>query len=87
MRITIAVHGSLQKTSAVGRDEMSITVPDVGGVRIRDLLETLNIWEEEIRQITLDGRRARLDTGLRNRMRIEFFPKSRRLSSHPRQAR
>jgi hypothetical protein len=81
VRITIAVHGTPQKTSAVGRDEMSITVPDAGGVRIRDLLETLNIWEEEIGQVTLNGRRVRLDTTLRTRMRIEFLPKSRRLAS------
>jgi hypothetical protein len=75
VRITIAVHGSLQRTSTVGREEMTITVPDHGSFRIRDLLENLYIVEDEIKQIIVNGRRDRLDGGLRNRMRLEFFPR------------
>jgi len=77
MRITIAVHGHFRQTSAVGQDELSVTLPDAGGMRIRDLLETLNIFEEEIKQISLNGKQARLDTKLRGRARLELFPKRR----------
>jgi hypothetical protein len=75
MRITIAVHGHLRETSAVGQDEMTFTLPDADGLRVRDLLETLNIIEEEIRQLTCNGRHGRLDEAVRHRMKIEFFPR------------
>jgi len=77
MRITIRVHGHLCETSAVGKDELTFSLPDASGVRIRDLLETLNIVEEEVREVTLDSRRVRMDRPLHGRMRIEFFPKRR----------
>ena len=75
MRITIAVHGHFCQTSAVGNEEMTVTLPDAGGLRIRDLLETLNIVEEEIRQITISGRPARLDESVRHRTKVEFYPR------------
>ncbi len=77
MRITVSVHGHFRSTSSIGQDEMSFTLPDGGGLRVRDLLETLNIVEEEIRQITLNGRSGRLDEPVRHRMRLEFFPRER----------
>ena len=77
MRITIAVHGHFKSTSSVGNDEMSFTLPDADGLRIRDLLETLNIVEEEIRQVTFNGRNGRLDEAVRHRARLEFFPRER----------
>lgn len=77
MRVTITVHGHLRQTSGVGQDELSFTLPDTGGMRIRDLLETLNIFEEEVKEITMNGQRARMDTTLRTRSKIEFFPKRR----------
>jgi len=77
MRITVAVHGHLRQTSGVGHDEMSFTLPDAGGLRIRDILETLNIWEEEVKEVVLNGRKARMDSTLRGRVRLEFFPKRR----------
>jgi hypothetical protein len=75
MRITIAVHGHLRHTSSVGQDELSFTLPDTGGMRVRDVLETLNIFEEEVKDVRLNGKPARMDTILRTRSRIEFFPK------------
>lgn len=77
MRVTITVHGHLRQTSGVGQDELSFTLPDTGGMRIRDLLETLNIFEEEVKDIIMNGQRARMDTILRTRSKIEFFPKRR----------
>ena len=75
MRVTIAVHGHLRETSTVGHDELSFALPDAGGMRVRDLLETLNIFEEEVKQVSLNGKRARMDSLLRGRARLEFFPK------------
>ncbi len=77
MRMTIIVHGHLRGTSGVGHDELSFTLPDTGGLRIRDLLETLNIFEEEVKEVVLNGKKARVDTILRGQSRIEFFPKRR----------
>jgi hypothetical protein len=76
MRITVAVHGHFKNTSSIGQDEMTFSVPD-SGMRVRDLLESLNIVEEEIRQIVLNGRPGRLDEPVRHRVRIEFFPRER----------
>jgi hypothetical protein len=53
MRVTVAVHGHLRNTSSVGHDEISFTLPDAGGMRIRDLLETLSIFDEEVGEVTL----------------------------------
>ena len=77
MRITIAVHGHFKSTSAVGNDEMTFALPDADGLRIRDLLETLNIVEEEIKRVTYNGRAGRLDEAVRHRARLEFFPRER----------
>ncbi len=77
MRITVAVHGHFKSTSSVGKEEVSYTFPDGTGMRIRDLLVTLNIIEEEIRTIILNGRNARLDEPVRHRIRLEFYPKER----------
>ncbi len=77
MRVTVAVHGHLRHTSGVGHEELSFSLPDAGGVRIRDILDTLNIFEEEVREVKLNGRPARMDSTLRGRVRLEFFPKGR----------
>lgn len=77
MRITVAVHGYFRSTSSVGQEEANYTYPDGSGLRIRDLLDTLNIIEEEIRLIILNGRHARLDEPLRHRIRLDFYPKER----------
>ena len=75
MRITIAVHGHLCQTSGVGQDELTFTLPDAGGLRVRDILETINVFEEEVKEVMMNGRKARMDTILRGRAVIEFFPK------------
>jgi hypothetical protein len=77
MRITITVHGSFQRTSAIGNDEVTFTLPDTSNVRIRDLLDSLNIIEEEIRRITVNGRPARLDEAVRHRVKLDFYPRDR----------
>jgi hypothetical protein len=61
----------------VGKDELSFVLPDAGGVRIRDLLETLNILEDEVKEVVCNGKPTRLDKALQGRVRLEFFPKQR----------
>jgi hypothetical protein len=77
MRITIAVHGHLRGTSGVGQDEISFTLPDAGGLRVRDILESINVFEEEVKEVVLNGKKARVDTILRGTMKIELYPKGR----------
>lgn len=74
MRITIAVHGHLQRVSGMGQEEITFVLPDAGGVRIRDLLTSLNVVEEEVKETQLNGRKVRLDTLLHGQMRIDLFP-------------
>jgi hypothetical protein len=75
MRVTVSVHGHLKSSSSVGHDEMTFTLPDAGGMRIRDLLDGLNILEEEIGEVSANGRRVRMDKTIQGRVRLEFFPK------------
>jgi len=77
MRVTVSVHGHLRDSSSVGHDEFTFMLPDAGGVRVRDLLDTLNILEEEVGEINMNGRPARMDKTLQGRVRLEFFPKER----------
>jgi hypothetical protein len=77
MRITVSVYGHFKSTSSVGQEESSYTFSDGSGMRIRDLLITLNIIEEEIRTILINGRPGRLDEPVRHRLKLEFFPKER----------
>ena len=77
MRVTIAVHGHLRQTSGVGQDELTFTLPDAGGLRVRDLLESINVFEEEVKEVLMNGRKARADTLLRGRVRLDLFPKGR----------
>jgi hypothetical protein len=79
MRITVAVHGHLRDTSSIGQDELTMTLPDANALRIRDLLEPLNIVEEEVGEIIYNGRRVRLDTNIRHRAKVAFFPRHARV--------
>ncbi len=75
MRLTIAVHGHLRETSAIGQDEVTFTLPDAESLRVREILEILNIFEEEVKELTVNGRKGRMDSGLHGRCRLEIFPK------------
>jgi len=77
MRITISVHGHLRQTSGVGQDELTFTLPDAGGLRVRDVLGSINVFEEEVKEVLLNGRKARMDSLLRGRVKVELFPKGR----------
>lgn len=42
------------------------------GGRVRDLLPEVGLFDEEIREVTVNGRRARLDQVLRRNDRVEL---------------
>ena len=77
MRITVAVHGHFKSISSVGQEESNYSFPDGNGMRIRDLLTTVNLIEEEIQKVTINGRPGRLDEPLRHRVKLDFFPRER----------
>ncbi len=77
MRISVLVHGHFKSTSSVGMEEQTFSFPDGTGMRIRDLLTSINVMEEEVQQTLMNGRKARLDEPVRHRVRLEFFPKER----------
>jgi len=77
MRLTIAVHGHLCHTSAVGQEEVTFTLPDSEALRVRDVFQIINIFEEEVKEIIVNGSKARLDSGLHGRVKLEVWPKGR----------
>ena len=69
LRVTIRAEGRLARTARVGRDGQEVNVPQGG--RVRDLLEEVGILDSEVRRITVNGRRARLDQALRRNDKVE----------------
>jgi sulfur carrier protein ThiS len=68
-RVTIKAHGRLSRNSRVGREETG--VPLAEGGRVRDLLAEVGILDSEVRRVTVNGRRGRLDQSLRRNDRVE----------------
>ena len=75
MRVSFFAHGYLRFTSTIGEDGMFLTLPDAGVYRIRDLLPTFNILEEEIEGVTINQEKARVDKRVSNSDRVDFYPK------------
>ena len=75
MRVSFFVFGYLRFTSSIGEDGMFLTLPDSGVHKIRDLLPTFNILEEEIERITINGEKARMDQRVNNSDKVELYPK------------
>jgi sulfur carrier protein ThiS len=69
LRVTIKAEGRLATTGRVSRDGMEVNVPQ--GVRVRDLLAEVGILDSEVKRITVNGRRARLDQALRRNDDVE----------------
>ena len=53
----------LGRNSKVGREGGEVSLPD--GVRVRDLLREVGLFDEEVRRVLVNGKRARLDTSLK----------------------
>ncbi len=62
LRVRIVPCAKLARNSKIGRDGGQVALPD--GCRVRDLIQEVGLFEEEVRRVMVNGRRARLDTSL-----------------------
>jgi sulfur carrier protein ThiS len=70
LRVRILPCARLARNSKVGREGGEITLPDGG--RVRDLLQEVGLFDEEVRRVMINGRRARLDTSLKRNDVVEL---------------
>jgi hypothetical protein len=62
LRVRIVPCEKLARNSKIGREGGEVALPDGG--RVRDLVQAVGLFEEEIRRVFVNGRKARLDTSL-----------------------
>lgn len=63
LRVRIVPCMKLARNSKVSRDGSEVAIPDGG--RVRDLLQEVGLFDEEVKRVMINGRRARLDSSLR----------------------
>ncbi len=63
LRVRIVPCSKLAKHSKVSRDGNDISMP--AGGRVRDLLQEVGLFDEEVKRVNINGRRAHLDTSLK----------------------
>ena len=63
LRVRILPCSKLARNSKIGREGGEVSLPDGG--RVRDLLREVGLFDEEVRRVQVNGRRARLDTSLK----------------------
>ncbi len=71
LRVRVLPCAKLARNSKIGREGGDVVLPEGG--RVRDLLVEVGLFDEEVRRVMINGRRARLDTSLRRNdvVRIE----------------
>jgi hypothetical protein len=75
MHVTFRAHGWFQYTSTIGPDGVTLSLSDTEALKVRDMLAPLNITEEEVERVVINGKRTRLEARIRNRDQVEFFPR------------
>jgi sulfur carrier protein ThiS len=63
LRVRIVPCTKLARNSKVSREGGEVAIPDGG--RVRDLLQEVGLFDEEVKRVMINGRRARLDSSLR----------------------
>ncbi len=63
LRVRIVPCPKLARNSKVSREGGEVALPDGG--RVRDLLQEVGLFDEEVKRVVINGRRARLDTSLK----------------------
>ncbi len=63
LRVRILPSEKLARNSKVGREGGEVVLPNGG--RVRDLLQEVGLFDEEVRRVLVNGKRARLDTSLK----------------------
>lgn len=72
LRVRVVPHGRLASHSRISSAGLDVTMP--AGSRIRDLLVQVGLFDEEVKRVMVNGRRARLDKALRRNDLIELHP-------------
>jgi sulfur carrier protein ThiS len=68
-RVRVVARGRLARNSRIQEEGADVTLPEGG--RVRDLLAEVGVFDEEVREITVNGRRGRLDQALRRNDVVE----------------
>ena len=63
LRVRIVPCPKLARHSKVSRDGHDVSLPSGG--RVRDLLQEVGLFDEEVKRVNINGRRAHLDTSLK----------------------
>lgn len=63
LRVRIVPCARLARHSKINREGSEVTISNGG--RVRDLLQEVGLFDEEVRSVEINGRRARLETSLR----------------------
>jgi sulfur carrier protein ThiS len=71
LRVRVVPRGKLAANSRLSADGLDVALQD--GMRVRDLLVELGLFDEEVRRVVVNGRRGRLDQTLRRNDMVELF--------------
>jgi hypothetical protein len=71
LRVKVLARGRLAKHSRIQEEGTEVTLPEGG--RVRDVLVEVGVFDEEVRQVVINGRRGRLDQTLRRDDTIELL--------------
>jgi len=69
LNVRIVPCSKLARNSKVGREGGEVSLP--AGGRVRDLLQEVGLFDEEVRRVVVNGKRARLDTSLKRNDVVE----------------
>jgi len=69
-RVRVVVRGKLVNNSRIHLEGADLTLPE--GSRVRDLLSEVGVFDDEVKHITINGRRGRLDQALRRKDVVEL---------------
>lgn len=69
-RVRVIVSGKLANNARIDLEGQVMTLPE--GARVRDLLSEVGVFEEEVKQVLVNGKRARLDQALRRNDVVEL---------------
>ncbi len=69
-RVKVMATGRLAKSSRIQVEGLDVTLPEGG--RVRDLLNEVGVFDDEVREVVVNGRRGRLDQALRRDDKVEL---------------
>jgi hypothetical protein len=70
-RVRVVPRGKLAKESRVALEGVDLTLPE--GATVRDMLSEVGMFDQEIRRVTVNGKRGRMDQVLRRNDVIELY--------------